>query len=484
MMSEKNEARLPEGQLHGNLGVGSLIFSVVAFCAPLVVVGSQLPSLIVYTGYGIGVAYLLPIVIWIIFAIPFTTMNTHIGRPGAFYAFITSGINKEAGLGGAFIVVAAYFLFLVGMWACLGVYLRQLVEAYGGPTIPWYVFAIAMFIIIGILGILNIDLSAKVLGVFLIFEILIIVIFDVAVFVKGGPDGAGIAPAFNPENLSNGNMTLAFLFATNSFFGFESAAILREEAKDPVRTVRQAIYTAVILVGVFYFFSALAMVTALGEEGVYNATFDIASTLFSDLLAEYVAPWMPQVIAILMITSAFATTLAQHNTVTRYLYSFGKDGVLWKKLSKVHPTSTSPYIASIVLSSVEIIAIAILMVTSGFEPMGDGPFNFYVRTGGLGAATLIFALCFVCIAIFMFFRKNPQFEVGLWKGTVTPILAFIGLFFILICAILNIDELIGMSYGASLGLACIIPVLFLFGFFYAKYLKKNKYEVYQRIGRN
>lgn len=483
-MSEKTEARLQEGQLHGNLGVGSLIFSVVAFCAPLVVVGGQLPSLIVYTGYGIGVAYIFPVILWLIFAVPFTTMNTHIGRPGAFYAFITSGINKETGLGGAFVVVTAYFLFLVGMWACLGVYLRQLVEAYGGPTIPWYVFAIAMFLVIGVLGVLNIDLSAKVLGVFLILEIVIIVIFDVVVFAKGGPDGAGPAPAFDPENLSHGNMMLAFLFATNSFFGFESAAILREEAKDPVKTVKRATYTAVILVGTFYFFSALAMVTALGTSGVENATFDSASTMFSDLMGQYVAPWMPQVIAVLMITSSFATALAQHNTVTRYLYSFGKDGVLWKKLGKVHEKSTSPYIASMLLSAVEIIAIFVLMVTSKFEPMGDGPYNFFVRTGGLGAATLIFALCFVCIAIFLFFRKNPQFKVSLWKGAITPLLAFAGLFFILICAIVNIDELIGMSFAASLGLACVIPIIFLIGFFYAKYLKKNKNDIYQRIGRN
>lgn len=482
-MSSKTK-NLHESTLQGNLGVGELVFSVVAFAAPLVVVGGQLPSLIVYTGYGIGVAYILPIILWLIFAVPFTTMNTHIGRPGAFYAFITSGINKETGLGGAFVVTAAYFLFLVGMWACLGVYLRQLVEAYGGPTIPWYVFAIAMFIIIGILGIFKIDLSAKVLGVFLLLEVAAIIVFDVVVFAKGGPDGASPMEVFDPSHLGSANMMLAFLFATNSFFGFESAAILREEAKDPVKTVKRATYTAVIVVGTFYFVSALAMVTALGEEGVYNASFDTSSTMFSDLMAQYVAPWMPQVIAILMITSSFATALAQHNTVTRYLYSFGKDGVLWNKLGKAHPKRNSPYIASMFLSVVEIISIFVLMITSRFEPMGDGPYNFFVRTGGLGAATLIFAFCFVCLAIFLFFRKNPQYEVGLWKGTITPIIAFIGMVFILICAVTNIDELIGMSFGASLVLACIIPILFFVGFFYARYLKKNKPEIYQKIGRN
>ncbi len=483
-MSEKNDPKLQDTQLHGNLGVGELVFSVVAFAAPLVVVGGQLPSLIVYTGYGIGVAYILPIILWLIFTVPFTTMNSHIGRPGAFYAFISSGINKETGLGGAFVVTTAYFLFLIGMWACLGVYLRQLIEAYGGPTIPWYVFAIIMFLVIGTLGMLKIDLSAKVLGVFLILEVIAIVIFDVVIFVKGGPNGSSPLAVFDLSHLGNANMTLAFLFATNSFFGFESAAILREEAKDPVKTVKTATYTAVILIGVFYFISAMAMVTALGEAGVYGATFDTASTMFSDLMAQYVAPWMPQIIAILMITSSFATALAQHNAVTRYLYSFGKDGVLWNKLGIAHPKRNSPYVASITLSAVEIISIVVLMITSRFDPMGDGPYNFFVRTGGLGAATLIFALCFVCIAIFLFFRKNPQLNVSLWQGTITPLIAFIGLFFILICAVVNIDELIGMSFAASLILACIIPIIFLVGFFYAKYLKTNKPEIYQKIGRN
>lgn len=481
-MSGKSDVTLNDNQLHGNLGVGSLVFSVVAFAAPLVVVGSQLPSIIVYTRYGIGLAYILPVIIWLIFSVPFVTMNTHIGRPGAFYAFITAGLGKATGLGGAFTVTVAYFLFLGGMWVCVGRYLQEMIVVYGGPTIPWYVFGLIMLIVIGILGVLKIDLSAKVLGVFLILEVIIIVVFDVAVFAKNG--FSGLIAATNPANMEGGNLMLAFLFATNSFFGFESAAVMREEAKDPIKTVKVATYTAVISVGAFYFCSALAMVTALGHDGVFGLTFDSGATLFSDLLEKFVAPWMPQVIAILMITSSFATTLAQHNTITRYLYSFGKDGVLWKKMGTVHPERHSPYIASMVLSGASLLVMAILCVSSKFDAVGDGPFNYYVRTGGLGAATLIFALCFVCIAITRFFIIHPEYEKSIWKTKVAPMLAFCGLLFILICAVTNLPDLIGWTWGPSLAMACVIPAIFLGGFFYAKWLEKNKPEVYAKIGRN
>ena len=158
MTNNKGERLSVNGKLHGNLGVWDLVFSVVAFAAPLVVVGGQFPSLVVYTGYGIGIAYIYPVIMWIIFAVSFTTMNTYIGKPGAFYAFITEGINKEAGLGGAFVVCVGYFMFLVGMAAAMGVYLRQMVEGFGGPTIPWYIFSIISFAVIGLLGILKIDL--------------------------------------------------------------------------------------------------------------------------------------------------------------------------------------------------------------------------------------------------------------------------------------------------------------------------------------
>lgn len=484
MTNNKGERLSVNGNLHGNLGVWDLVFSVVAFAAPLVVVGGQFPSLVVYTGYGIGIAYIYPVIMWIIFAVSFTTMNTYIGKPGAFYAFITEGINKEAGLGGAFVVCVGYFMFLVGMAAAMGVYLRQMVEGFGGPTIPWYIFSIISFAVIGLLGILKIDLSAKVLGVFLVLELLVIGAFDIIVFTKGGPDGSGISPVFNMKNLHNGNMMLAFLFATNSFFGFETAAVLREEAKDPIITVRRATYTAVCIIGGFYFISALALVTALGENGVASATFDNISNMFPILCGEYIGFFMPQIITVLLITSSFATALAQHNTVARYLYSFGTDGVLWKKLGKIHSKYTSPYVASLTLSAICYIAIIGLMVTSKFDPIGDGPYNFFVRTGGFGAATIIFALCFVTIAIFLFFKKNPQLGVNIWKSKIAPLIAFMGLVFILICAVVNIDELIGMSFGASLGVSCLVPLIFLGGFIYAKYLKVNKPAIYKKIGRS
>ena len=59
-----------------------------------------------------------------------------------------------------------------------------------------------------------------------------------------------------------------------------------------------------------------------------------------------------------------------------------------------------------------------------------------------------------------------------------------GLVFILICAVVNIDELIGMSFGASLGVSCLVPLIFLGGFIYAKYLKVNKPAIYKKIGRS
>ena len=50
----------------------------------------------------------------------------------------------------------------------------------------------------------------------------------------------------------------------------------------------------------------------------------------------------------LLLSSIFACLLAFHNTITRYLFALGREGLLWGFLAGVHPRFQSPYKASYV----------------------------------------------------------------------------------------------------------------------------------------
>jgi amino acid transporter len=81
----------------------------------------------------------------------------------------------------------------VGIYGYMGWAVNDLVTHYGGPSAPWWVWALGVLALVGFLGYRHIELSAKVLGVALVLEIAVVVIFDIAVFVSGAAPKASLA---------------------------------------------------------------------------------------------------------------------------------------------------------------------------------------------------------------------------------------------------------------------------------------------------
>lgn len=468
--------------LKKSLGVTSIVFSVLCWAAPLLVVAGQMPTTVAYSQNGVLIGYLIPFAVILLFSVGYVTITKYVDRPGAFYAYITAGLDKKAGLGGAFIAVFGYAILLISTWLGFGCLLGQSIVAFGGPELPWYVCAFIGIIITSILGVLSVNISASVLIALMSIEAIIIVIFDIAVGFKGGPTGLPWEAFTFEESIGCNNLGLAVLWGTLCFIGFESSTIYREEAKDPEKTIARATYISVVLIGVFYVVSCIMMLTALGSNGVDSLQIDQASSLFNVLAESYVGKWLSQCVSVFIVTSTFAALLAQHNAVSRYAYSFGMDRVFPAVLAKVHSKYGSPYIASIFVTVLELIFVFAVMIATGFDPKGLVAYVLYMRINGIGAMFVITLMCIVSFAIIFYF-KNHKKGLNKWKTFIAPILGFVGLVLLLILAITNVDELVGFSFGVSLTLCILIPVVFGVGYMYADWLKKNKKSVYDKIGR-
>lgn len=471
-------------ELKGNLGVWSIVFTVAAFAAPLLVVVGLMPSVVAFSGYTIVPAYALIAVILLLFAVGYATANRYLERPGGFYAYIAAGLGKRVGLGGGFLAILGYLGLLLTTWIALGVYARQLVkDTFMGPDIPWYIWSLIGVAITAVLGFLHVELSAKVLGIAMLLEVALVLAFDGAAFINGGPDGVPVAQFFTAD-IDGGAFGLALLFGVLCFIGFESAALYREEAKDPAKTIPRATYASVIIIGAFYVISAWALLTALGSDGVANAGEANLATLFGDTAAQYLGAAIPNVINVLVVTSTFACLLASHNALTRYGYSFGKDRVLPAKLGVVHKKYDSPYVSSTVIAILSAVTVLILAAATGFETEGTNAFTVYVRANGVAAIAVVALICIVSVAIIGFFAKTKIDMPGrAWKTLIAPILGLIGLLVVFVLSIANADALIGMGPNVSPWLTLLIPVVFVAGVLYANYLAKAKPEVFAKIGR-
>ena len=452
--SPETAQRASEGKLQRTLGVPSIVLMVIAGAAPLTVVAGIVP-LILLLGNGIGAPsdYIIAGAILVLFSVGFTTMSLQVKNAGAFYAYIQKGLGRVPGLAAASLAVVTYVILLVSVYAYLGQSASNVVLTFTGANVPWWVFTAVGLLIVAFLGHRNVELSAKVLGVLLVLEIVVVAVVDVAIVFVGGDHGLDVA-SFLPENVFSGNFGTGVMFAIFGFIGFEATAAFRSEARDPDRTIPKATYIAVTIIAAFYAFSAWAAVVGLGSDKAVAAATEDPVTLIPNLAERYVGVVVHDIMQVLLMTSFLACVLTFHNVVGRYLFTLGRVGVLPHALATVHPKHSSPWVASAVTVGVSAL-LFIVFAIPGLDPVTQ------IYTWLSGAATLgvITLMALTSLAVIVFFQRHKGLA-SLWRTLIAPVLAFAGLLVALGLVITNFGFLIGVDwlavvFGIVLSLALI-----------------------------
>jgi amino acid transporter len=463
-------------RLRGNMGVIELALTVLAFSSPLTTVAGFIPVLLTFDGRSAPVIYLIITGVLLIFSVGFTAMARKVSNPGSFYAFVTAGMGRSAGLGGAFLAIFGYLF--IGFFAppFFAVTVQNYVVGFGGPEIPWAVYGLAIVAVTTYLAYHRIDLSARVLTIVMGLEIIAVIIFDVAAFMHGGPaDGGGAALAL--PDLSSTTIGIAILFATGNFLGFEATAIYREEVKDPKRTIPRATYLAVASIGVFYAIAAWAYLTFFGSNNAQQAAIDDTAGLFNSASAVLIGKVFVDIVTVLLMTSVLAAVLSIHNVGARYLFSMGTDGVLPSVLGKAHPKHHSPHVAAAVVGGLWAAATVL------FAVLGTDPEALYGRTVGIGTLAVLILMLGASLAVVTYFWAQRQEAESVWKCFIAPALAAVGIGAINYLAIANYSELLGDTGAVTATFLIVTFALPVAGAAYAVWLKKQKPQVYQRIGR-
>ena len=486
----------PGEQLHRrSLGTASLVFFIVAASAPLTAVaGGQAATYLVTGNQGVPFLFIPLALILGVFAVGYAAMSHHVADAGAFYTYVARGLGKIPGVGTAFGALVSYNAMQIGIFGLFGVATAGFMDAQLGLTAEWYVWCFIGAAIIAVLGWLQIDLNAKVLGAALILEVLVIAIFDFAILADPGPEGLrGVG--FSPAAATETALGAALVFTVASFVGFESAAIYSEEARDPKRTVARATFIAVGAIGVFYAISSWLLANAVGPDIIVNpealveggyttpdgAAPDPTTALFitgGDRLGTFYA----DVATALFCTSLFAALLAFHNNVARYFYALGREGVLPKAFGRVNPRTGAPFVGSAMQT---VLAVAVIAV---FAILDEDPvLKLFTWLTNMGALGVIFLMAVTSFAVVAYFRKQPDHELGELRTAIAPIIAGLLLLAILVLGVLNFNVLITGSPDAPTDtMAIVLPLILLasglLGMIVAARLKRSKPEVYAQIG--
>lgn len=435
---QMTDTKLTHGGLKPeSLGLASIIFFVVAAAAPLTAIVGAAP-LVFGLGNGAGgpSAYIIAGLIYLIFAAGFTAMSRHIRSAGAFYVFVSHGLGRSWGSAAGAITLLTYVEIQIAIYAFFGVILAGIGDSVG-VKLPWWVWTGACMIVVDLFATRNIEFSGKVLGACMIGEVVVLAILDVAILLQGGgPEGIGFT-SFAPEIVFSKGLGIALLFAVASFLGFEATVIFAEEAKDPRRTIPVATYVAVIAITIFYAFSAWCMVVAYGPSHIRDVANGDLSNLFVNTAATRVGDWLKLTMTALLVTSLFAAALSFQNTISRYLFALGRDGLLPKALGTTDAVHRSPRLACRSYSIVALITIAISALLS------LDPYTILYSWLAAGSALGILVVqVLVCISIIRFFGADRRGTTA-WQSLISPMISIGGLGGFLVLALTNLTLLTG-----------------------------------------
>jgi len=129
-------------RLRGSLGVGSIVFMVVAAAAPLTVIAGTVPiGISLGDGAGYPAMYIICSIVLGLFAIGFTNMSRHVPSAGGFYAYIGRGLGRSAGLSAAFLALLSYIAVLVAVYGYIGAAINDLISAHSSMSLPWWTWS-------------------------------------------------------------------------------------------------------------------------------------------------------------------------------------------------------------------------------------------------------------------------------------------------------------------------------------------------------
>jgi hypothetical protein len=143
--------------------VPAVLAFVLAGVAPLTVAAGLVPTAYGVTGLtAIPAAFLVVAVILGVFATGYMAMSRHLTNAGAFYAFVSAGLGRPAGVAAALMALLSYSCLQIALYGMLGPQAAAMADAHLGVHGPWWAFALGAWAIVAVLGLLRVDITGRV----------------------------------------------------------------------------------------------------------------------------------------------------------------------------------------------------------------------------------------------------------------------------------------------------------------------------------
>ncbi len=459
----------------GRLGPAALFFVGIAAVTPLSVVAAAVP--LAYGQIhelGVPAGYTVVAVLLAVFVVGLAAMARHVPNSGAFYSYAAAGIGRPAGVAMGFVALAAYTAMETGLYGAFAIAARAAARL-AGIDVYWGAWILAGWTAITVLGQLRITVNARILGILVAAEIVVVTVVDV-VMVAHPAGGVIRYTTLNPALLADPTGAASLVGAVTGLVGFEIPLAFAPLARHPRTTVARAVQLILLAMLLLYAGSAWAMSVVTGPDRIIPTAAAHLSDLFFVLPAPYVPGVVVHLLTVLFATSLFAGISAFHSVVGRYYVTLGREGVVPAWLAATRKDDI-PAVASAAQSLLTLLALMVV-VAAGFDPTKD-LFFYGTLTGGLGVLILITT---AAIAVVRYFHRHRHGE-NLWRARIAPITAATFLTLVLALTVAFFGDLLGTTdlLGTWITPGAYVLIIAA-GIGWAYHLRRTRPGVYQAIG--
>jgi amino acid transporter len=421
MLTEQPGTTQPHRLERGVLNVPNGIALAAAAMAPVLAVVLNAPAAGPVAGAALPLSFLLAFVACLFVGNTVVQFSRRLPSAGSFYTFNSQGLGPAAGFFTGWLFWIGYALLAPGLFSAFGAFVHDYVAFTWQTDVPWWIFSLAAMAVVFGLSARSIKASVNLDLTLLALEVIIFLILAVAAIVHAGAShntATYFTPSASPTGFSG--VGLGVVFGILSFIGFDAAATLGEETRNPRRNVPLAVAGALGAVGVFYVVVMYALTAGYGlnDSGRLGAFLKDANPFVT--LGHDVTPWLLQPIEIAAIAGIFSCFLAIHNTTVRVMFSMGRDHILPRGLGRVHQRWFSPFRAIIVQTGFTIVVG--LAVGAWHGPGATGAYGF---TGAIGTVAIVLVYLASCIALIRYFWGKPERKII--AHVVLPVLGVLAL---------------------------------------------------------
>lgn len=233
-----------------------------------------------------------------------------------------------------------------------------------------------------------------------------IVKFDPAVALEV-PPGAWTFDVNFWQGLGQGTANVLYLF-----LGYYQVCYLGAEIKDPGRTIPRAVVYSILgvtLIDVALSFSFIGVVP--WREGMAS------ESIGADFMGRVYGPWAGQLLAALIVVTAFASIFALLLGYSRVPYAAAQDGVFLRWFEQLHPTKEFPHRS--------LLLVGIGAIIASFFTLQDVIL-------ALMAARIIIQFNAQVIALFLIRARRPDIErpFRVWLYPLPPLVSLGGYLYV------------------------------------------------------